>query len=100
MAKPKPKYTKVTRDWHEEMAISSAKAAANELTWTRNCGPDAVYALARAERNIAHARTHLASIGFGRANARTKRLWAFVNRRDRQVEEAANRVARCMIKKR
>lgn len=78
--------------------MSSAKRAANELMWTRNCGPDAVYALVRANRNIAHARTHLASIGFGSSSPRTRRLWAFVNKRERQIDLAGNRVAKCMLK--
>lgn len=89
----------MTREFHEEMAVLSAKRAANDLVWTRNCNTEAVYALVRANRNIAHARSHLASIGFGPSGPRTRRLWSFVGKRERQIDDANNRVAKCLLKK-
>lgn len=99
MAKPKPKYTRWGRDWHEERAASLAKSARRDLVWTRNCDSQAVYALSRATRDVGQARVHLVSIGAGPESRRTRKLWGIVSKSQRAVDEAANRVARCLLKK-
>ena len=98
--RPAPKIKQWGRDWHEERALQSAASATRDLVFTRNCDPQAVYSLSRASKDIAHARTHLVSIGPGNEGARTKKIWRVVSKAQRQVDLAADRVAKCMLKKR
>ena len=87
------------RSWHEERAASMAASAKRDLVFTKNCDTSAVYALVRANRDIAHARTHLVAIGPGRESARTRKLWAIVSKSERMVEQATNHVAKCLLKR-
>lgn len=89
---------KYTRSTHEQFAIEAIQGAKRELKWTHGCGSNAVYALVRANREIARARVHLASIG-GDVGKRTGKLWGAVQRAENQVNQAGDRVARCLIKR-
>ena len=85
-----------TRGTHEQFAVEAARTAISELPYTYNCDPGAVYALVRAKTDIARARVHLAVISMGGSSRRTVRLWGVVQRAENRVNEASNRVARCL----
>jgi len=95
-----------TREMHEQFAIEEMNAASREVGWQRSgiperhpgagqCSPSTAYAVIRANRAIAQARTHLASIG-PMEGKRTRRLWVALQRVQRQVDKAGNYVAKCM----
>lgn len=68
------------RTWHESEAIRLATEA------VRKTGGYGGKGLIEANRLIAHARTHLGSIGL-RTSKRTDRLWAFVCKADKLVQK-------------
>ena len=89
---------KFTRALHEQFAIEAVDSARRELRRGAGyCSDSGVYALVRANRDIARARTHLASIG-GDEGKRTRKLWSAVGKVERQVDLANNRVAKCLLK--
>lgn len=89
-----PKFT-FSRHKHEQFAVEAMDSAKRELPSTYTCQPSGAYATIRAHRDIARARAHLASIG-GDEGPRTRKLWGALGKVERQVEQASNRVARCM----
>ncbi len=95
-AKRKPAITKYGRAHHEQFAIEAVESARRELPSTYNCTPDAAYATVRANRDIARARAHVGSIG-PTDSARTGKLWGFVGKAEREVGEASNRIASCLL---
>ena len=84
------------RKYHEEFAVDAVKTAKRELPYTYECSSQAVYATIRANKDIARARAHLSSIG-QREGKRTRKLWGAVGKVERQVEQAANRIAKCLL---
>lgn len=77
------------RAWHEVEAIRHARDASRLAT--RGTMAD----LVKANREIAHARTHLLSLGLA-TSTRTDRLWAIVCRADRHVTTCTERALRAM----
>ena len=73
-----PAITTWPRSYHEEAAIRSA----NEALRVRTCPTFA--GVIKANRMVAHARSHLVSIG-PRESKRTLRLWAFVGKVEKIV---------------
>ncbi len=77
---------KVTRIYHEQQAVSYAMEAARAAMYVSGHPTDYARVI-KANRAIAHARTHLVSIGMV-TNKRADRLWAFVCKIDRAVAAA------------
>jgi hypothetical protein len=88
---------KTSRHGHEQEAIRLSGLAFRENVTARSgCGTQALYALVRGHRDVAHARSHLAGIGY-HDSTRTRRLWAVVGRAEKAMDEASNVVARCLL---
>lgn len=88
----------LSRQDKEENAVRDAEAAKRELKYTYDCSPTALYSLVRAHRDVAHARTQLVSIGF-HDSTRTRRLWSVVGKVEKDVSQASNRLAKCLVSK-
>jgi len=88
------------REWHEEFALQAIKDARRDLRFGASCSPNGVYAIARANKEIGHARTHLATLSRGGVARRTGRFWGMLNRTERAVEKANNAMASCFLDKR
>lgn len=85
-----------TRHEREARALENLELARREVKGTYDCSPRSLYALVRANRDIAHARSHLVNIGF-HTSKRSARLWQLVGRGENEVNEAGNRLARCLL---
>lgn len=85
------------RHEHETFAIEGAANAMREAGHVLNCDPGSVYALVRANRDLAQARAHLASIG-SRSGDRTSKLWGVIQRAERAVDLKGNKIAKCLLK--
>lgn len=83
------------RSYHEETAIEEIEAAKRHLRGAYGCSSEAVYAAVRANRMIAHARTHLVSIGPSDGK-RTRRIWGALGKIENAVNEANNKLATCL----
>ena len=94
------------REYHEQFAVEAIESATREIRWTEasgghhpgpgRCHPSTAYAVIRANKDIARARAHLASIG-PREGKRTRRIWSALSKVERRVQ-ASNYVAKCMGK--
>lgn len=93
----KPRHTRFTRATHEQFALEAVDSAKRELSSTFDCSAGAVYATVRMNRDIGRARAHLGSIGH-HDSPRTVRLWHAVEKAQREVDLASNRVAKCVLR--
>ncbi len=94
----KPKTPRMTRAIHEEFAIEALDAAKRDLTSAHSCDSGSLYALTRANRDIARARVHVATISYGGEGKRTRHLWGAVGKVEKRVMEANNRLAKCLLR--
>jgi hypothetical protein len=93
----KPKHTRFTRATHEQFALEAVDSAKRELVSTFDCSTGSVYATVRMNRDIGRARAHLGSIGH-HDSPRTQKLWSAVEKVQRQVDLASNRMAKCVLR--
>ena len=82
-----------SRSMHESFAVQEINAAKRELGFI-GCGSYGVYAAIRANRSIARARAHLASIGPD-AGSRVRKFWALASKVNKQVDAKNNKLAAC-----
>jgi hypothetical protein len=85
------------RQYHERMIAEELNYVRLQQPYMFSCSPEAFYASVRVNRAIAHARTHLVSIG-PQEGKRTRKMWGAVGRAEKVVNEANNRIARCLLK--
>jgi hypothetical protein len=88
-----------TREMHEEFAAEEIQSIGRELRYgTRGCSTDSVYRVARINRAIGRARSHLASIGpsTGR-RSRVRKLWGLAGKAQKRVDTATNNLAKCLL---
>lgn len=76
------------RAWHETEAVRLATEAAR-------IAPYGAKHLVKANRLVAHARTHLGAIGL-KESKRTMRLWAYVCKVDKMVTERTEKLFAAM----
>lgn len=76
---------RVIRKWGNAAIISG-----------RGCSRYGLKNIIEANRDVAQARTHLASIG-PREGRRTKRLWSQIGKIDKRVKTASDSLMKCIV---
>lgn len=84
-----------SRSMHESFALDDIRLAQSDLRFV-NCDSYGVYAAVKANRSIAQARAHLASIGPD-AGPRVRKYWKLASKVTKQVDAANNKLASCFV---